>query len=40
MDSLIKAEDFVQSIEQLQRIMISVPEEITCINKWIDKKTA
>lgn len=38
MDSLIKAGDFVQSIEQLQGIMISAPEEIAYINKWIDKE--
>ena len=37
MDSLIKAGDFVQSIEQLQGIMISAPEEIAYINKWIDR---
>jgi glucose-1-phosphate thymidylyltransferase len=38
MDSLLKASDFVQTVEQLQGIMISAPEEIAYINKWIDKK--
>ncbi len=38
MDSLLKASDFVQTVERLQGIMISVPEEIAYINKWIDKE--
>ena len=38
MDSLVKAADFVQNIETLQGIMISVPEEIAYINEWIDKE--
>jgi len=37
MDSLIKAGIFVQSVEQLQGIMISAPEEIAYINNWISK---
>ena len=37
MDSLLKAADFVQTVEQLQGIMISAPEEIAYINKWISK---
>lgn len=38
MDSLLKAADFVQTVEQLQGIMISAPEEIAYINKWISKE--
>lgn len=38
MDSLLQASDFVQTVEQLQGIMISAPEEIAYINKWISKK--
>ena len=38
MDSLVKATEFVQTIEQLQGIMISAPEEIAYINKWITKE--
>lgn len=38
MDSLLQAADFVQTVEQLQGIMISAPEEIAYINKWISKK--
>lgn len=38
MDSLLKASDFVQTVEQLQGILISAPEEIAYINKWIDKE--
>lgn len=38
MDSLLQASDFVQTVEQLQGIMISAPEEIAYINKWISKE--
>ena len=38
MDSLLKAADFIQTVEQLQGIMISAPEEIAYINKWISKE--
>lgn len=38
MNSLLKASDFVQTVEQLQGILISAPEEIAYINKWIDKE--
>lgn len=38
MDSLVKATEFVQTLEQLQGIMISAPEEIAYINKWISKE--
>ena len=36
MDSLIDAANFVKMIENRQGIMISAPEEIAYINKWID----
>lgn len=39
MDSLVEAADFVKTIETLQSITISAPEEIAYINKWIDKET-
>jgi glucose-1-phosphate thymidylyltransferase len=38
MDSLVDAADFVRTIENLQGITISAPEEIGYINKWIDKE--
>ena len=38
MDSLVKATEFVQTLEQLQGIMISAPEEIAYINNWISKE--
>lgn len=38
MDSLMKAAVFVQNVEQLQGIMISAPEEIAFVNKWISKE--
>ena len=38
MDSLLQASDFVQTVEQLQGIMISAPEEIAYINKGISKE--
>ena len=37
MDSLLEASDFVRTIENRQSIMISAPEEIAFINRWIDK---
>ncbi len=39
MASLLEAAEFVHTVEELQGIMISDPEEIAYINKWIDKKT-
>ncbi len=39
MASLLEAAEFVHTVEELQGIMISAPEEIAYINKWIDKKT-
>lgn len=36
MDSLVEASDFVQMIQKRQGIVISAPEEIAYINKWID----
>ena len=38
MDSLVEAADFVRMIQQRQSIVISAPEEIAYINKWIDKE--
>ncbi len=38
MDSLIDASNFVQITETRQSLMISVPEEIAFINKWINKE--
>lgn len=35
MDSLVEAADFVRTIENLQGITISAPEEIAYINRWI-----
>lgn len=37
MDSLIEASNFVQMIQKRQGVEISAPEEITFINKWINK---
>ncbi len=39
MASLLEAAEFVHTIEDLQGITISAPEEIAYINKWIDKET-
>lgn len=39
MDSLVEAADFVKTIENLQGITISAPEEIAYINRWIDRDT-
>lgn len=38
MESLLEAAEFVKTIETLQGITISAPEEIAYINKWIDSK--
>lgn len=37
MDSLLEASNFVQMIQSRQGIVISAPEEIAYINKWITK---
>lgn len=37
-DSLIEAAEFVKTVETLQGITISAPEEIAYINKWITKE--
>ncbi len=37
MDSLADATDFIQTIQKRQGIVISAPEEIACVNGWIDK---
>ena len=39
MESLHEAAGFVRTIETLQGIMISAPEEIGFINGWIDTAT-
>ena len=36
MDSLVDASDFVRMVQNRQSIVISAPEEIAYINKWID----
>jgi glucose-1-phosphate thymidylyltransferase len=36
-ESLTKASNFVQTVEQLQGIMISAPEEIAYVKKWISE---
>ena len=38
MDSLVEAADFVRMIQQRQSIVISAPEEIAYINRWIDRE--
>ena len=38
MESLLEAAEFVKTIETLQGITISAPEEIAYINKWIDSE--
>lgn len=38
MDSLLEASSFVQMIQNRQSIVISAPEEIAYINKWITKE--
>lgn len=37
-DSLSQATNYVKTIEEIQGIKISVPEEIAYYNKWIDKE--
>ena len=38
MESLLEAAEFVKTIETLQGLTISAPEEIAYINKWIDSE--
>ena len=38
MDSLVEAADFVRMIQKRQSIVISAPEEIAYVNKWIDRE--
>ncbi|NWO21192.1 glucose-1-phosphate thymidylyltransferase RfbA [Oribacterium sp. oral taxon 102] len=38
MASLLEAAEFVHTIEELQGITISAPEEIAYINRWIDRE--
>ena len=38
MDSLVEAADFVHMIQKRQSIVISAPEEIAYINRWIDRE--
>ena len=38
MDSLVEAADFVQMIQKRQSVVISAPEEIAFINRWITKE--
>lgn len=38
MDSLLEASNFVQMIQSRQGVVISAPEEIAYINKWITKE--
>ena len=38
MDSLVEAADFVQMIQKRQSIVISAPEEIAYINRWISRE--
>ncbi|MBR3334943.1 MAG: glucose-1-phosphate thymidylyltransferase RfbA [Clostridia bacterium] len=38
MDSLVEAADFVQMIQKRQSVVISAPEEIAYINRWITKE--
>lgn len=37
MDSLVEAADFVQMIQKRQSIVISAPEEIAFVNRWIGR---
>ncbi len=39
MDSLVEAADFVRMIQKRQSIVISAPEEIAYVNRWIDRDT-
>ncbi len=38
MDSLLDASRFIKIVEQQQGILVSVPEEIACRNKWITRE--
>ena len=38
MDSLVEAADFVRMVQKRQSIVISAPEEIAFINRWITKE--
>ena len=38
MDSLVEAADFVRMVSQRQSIVISAPEEIAYVNRWIDRE--
>jgi len=38
MDSLVEASDFIRMIQKRQSIVISAPEEIAYINRWISKE--
>ena len=38
MDSLVEASDFIQMIQKRQSIVISAPEEIAFINRWISEE--
>ena len=38
MDSLVEASDFVRMIQKRQSIVISAPEEVAYVNRWIDQK--
>ncbi|NLO85164.1 MAG: glucose-1-phosphate thymidylyltransferase RfbA [Clostridiales bacterium] len=38
MDSLLEAANFVQTLEKRQSLMISAPEEIAYLNRWISKE--
>jgi len=38
MDSLVEAADFVQMIQKRQSVVISAPEEIAFVNRWIDRE--
>lgn len=39
MESLLEASDFIHTVQHRQGVVISSPEEIAYINKWIDKDT-
>lgn len=39
METLLEASDFIHTVQHRQGVVISSPEEIAYINKWIDKET-
>ena len=39
METLLEASDFIHTVQHRQGVVISSPEEIAYINKWIDKDT-